>query len=60
MATQGKSSKQGRNKRSPSMVAYVAQGRLLKNKKHRIAKEEKRQNLCAQRRKFSGWGSQAR
>ena len=36
MASQGKSSKQGRNKGSASMIAYAAQNRLAKNKARRI------------------------
>lgn len=33
-----KNRKHGRNKRSPSMIRYVAEGRLAKNKARKIAK----------------------
>lgn len=50
----GKKSKIGRNKKSPSMIAYVAQGRLAKNKRRRIEKEAKRQAACKAKRATSG------
>ena len=38
-----KNRKHGRNKKSPAMQRYVAEGRAEKNKKRHIAKEKARQ-----------------
>lgn len=37
-----KNRKHGRNKRSPSMQRYVAEGRLAKNKARKIARDKAR------------------
>lgn len=53
MASGGGKRKIGHNKkRSISMQNYVATGRLLTNKKRRIAKEAKRQAACKAIRKM--------
>jgi hypothetical protein len=38
-----KNRKHGRNKKSPAMQRYVAEGRLAKNKARKVAKEKARQ-----------------
>lgn len=56
MASGGGKRKIGHNKkRSVSMQNYVATGRLLTNKKRRIAKEAKRQAACKLIRKTWPW-----
>lgn len=39
-----KNRKHGRNKKSPAMIRYNAEGRAEKNKARRIAKEKRRQS----------------